>query len=386
MVIAVWGIAIIAVCGRVALTKSSRQDLFPVYQNAGKAWLNGQDLYRNSEFDYRYSPLFAAAMAPMARLPAKLASISWRLLSVFCFLAALSWTCRAGVPDKFASEKSPLIFLLILPLSLGNLNNGQANLLVLGALLAAVAAVIRSWWMSAAIVLTIAATIKIYPLAIALLLGVMFPRQLLWRFALCLIVAVALPFALQRIDYVSHQYNDWLLYLRSEDRTSRSLSEWYSDLRLLFRVWFVPLSTTTYVVIQLAAGAAIGVVAVVGKIRHWPIQSLIAWIFSLSCCWMTLFGPATESATYVLIAPATAWIVGELLVRGGGAIETAWVAGIYGLQLLARMASWFGGMKRFGVYASPLALSALLLAAYLLRPAIFRQMNARTRPVAAGRD
>jgi len=236
MVIAVWGIAIIAVCGRVALTKSSRQDLFPVYQNAGKAWLNGQDLYRNSEFDYRYSPLFAAAMAPMARLPAKLASISWRLLSVFCFLAALSWTCRAGVPDKFASEKSPLIFLLILPLSLGNLNNGQANLLVLGALLAAVAAVIRSWWMSAAIVLTIAATIKIYPLAIALLLVVMFPRQLLWRFALCLIVSVALPFALQKIDYVSHQYNDWLLYLRSEDRTSRSLSEWYSDLRLLFRV------------------------------------------------------------------------------------------------------------------------------------------------------
>ena len=386
MVIAVWGIAIIAVCGRVALTKSSRQDLFPVYQNAGKAWLNGQDLYRNSEFDYRYSPLFAAAMAPMARLPAKLASISWRLLSVFCFLAALSWTCRAGVPDKFASEKSPLIFLLILPLSLGNLNNGQANLLVLGALLAAVAAVIRGWWMSAAIVLTIAVMIKIYPLAIALLLVVMFPRQLLWRFAFCLIVAVALPFALQRIDYVSHQYNDWLLYLRTEDRTSRSLSEWYSDLRLLFRVWFVPLSTTTYVVIQLAAGAAIGVVAVVGKIRHWPIQSLIAWIFSLSCCWMTLFGPATESATYVLIAPATAWIVCELLVRGGGAIETAWVAVIYGLQLLARMASWFGGMKRFGVYASPLALSALLLAAYLLRPAIFRQMNARTRPVAAGRD
>jgi len=142
----------------------------------------------------------------------------------------------------------------------------------------------------------------------------------------------------------------------------------------------------TYVVIQLAVGTAIGVVAVVGKIRHWPIQPLIAWIFSLSCCWMTLFGPATESATYVLIAPATAWIVCELLVRGGGAIETAWVAGIYGLQLLARMASWFGGMKRFGVYASPLALSALLLAAYLLRPAIFRQMNARTRPVAAGRD
>ena len=214
----------------------------------------------------------------------------------------------------------------------------------------------------------------------------MFPRQLLWRFALCLIVAVALPFALQKFDYVTRQYNDWLLYLRTEDRSSRSLSEWYNDLRLLFRVWFVPLSTMTYVIIQLAAGAAIAVLAVVGKIRHWPMQRLIAWIFSLSCCWMTLLGPATESATYVLIAPATAWIVCELLVRGGGAIETAWIAGIYALQVLAGMASWFGGMKRLGVYASPLALSALLLAAYLLRPAIFRQMGARSRSVEAGRD
>ena len=325
-------------------------------------------------------------MTPMARLPLKLASISWRLVGVFCFLAALRWTCRVGVPDKFASEKSPLIFLLILPLSLGNLNNGQANVLVLATLLAAIAAVMRGCWMAAAIVLTIAVMIKIYPLAIALLLVVMFPRQLLWRFALCLIVAVALPFALQKFDYVTRQYNDWLLYLRTEDRSSRSLSEWYNDLRLLFRVWFVPLSTMTYVIIQLAAGAAIAVLAVVGKIRHWPMQLLIAWIFSLSCCWMTLLGPATESATYVLIAPATAWIVCELLVRGGGAIETAWIAGIYALQLLAGMASWFGGMKRFGVYASPLALSALLLAAYLLRPAIFRQMGARSRSVEAGRD
>ena len=385
-VMAIWIIATVGVCGRVALTKSSRQDLVPVYQNAGQAWLNGQDLYRNSKFDYRYSPLFAAAMTPMAKLPLKLASISWRLVGVVCFLAALSWTCRVGVPDKFASEKSPLIFLLILPLLLGNLNNGQANLLVLAALLAAVAAVMRGWWTLAAIVLTIAVMIKIYPLAIALLLVVMFPRQLFWRLALCLIVAVVLPFALERIDYVARQYNDWLLYLRTEDRSLRSLSESYNDLRLLFRVWFLPLSTMTYATVKLATGGAIALLAVVGKVRHWPMPRLIAWIFSLSCCWMTLLGPATESATYVLIAPAMAWIVCELLVRGSGTIERIWVAVIYSLQLLAGMAGWFGGMKRFGVYASPLALSALLLAAYLLRPAIFRQMDAGSGCVEAGRD
>ncbi|MEY2493237.1 MAG: hypothetical protein QOH24_2188 [Verrucomicrobiota bacterium] len=372
----IWALAIVAVCGRIAFNKSpTRQDLFPVYQNAGQSWLAGQDLYREAKFDYRYSPLFAATVAPISILPLKIGSILWRLIGISVFLGSFYWTSRAGIPDKLVAKETPLLFLLLLPLALGNLNNGQANLLVIGLLLASVAAIVRQRWMLAAVCLAVPAIIKVYPLALCLLFVLMFPRQLSWRFALCIMLALALPFAMQRTDYVTRQYNDWFHYLQTEDRTLRSISEWYSDLRLVLRLWFVPLSPRVYLLIQIATGAIIAALAVIGRLRSWPAPRLLAWVLSLGCCWMLLLGPATESSTYVLIAPATAWVAAELLVRAGRRLEIAWVALIYGLQLLAGVAGWFGGMKRLGIYTSPLALSAVLLSAYLLRPAIFCQMR-----------
>jgi Glycosyltransferase family 87 len=385
LVAIVWALAIVAVCGRIALNKSpTRQDLFPVYQNAGHSWLAGQDLYRDAKFDYRYSPLFAATVVPISILPLKIGSILWRLIGISVFLGSFYWTSRQGIPDKLVSKETASLFLLLLPLALGNLNNGQANLLVIGVLLASVAAIVRQRWMLAAVCLAVAATIKVYPLALCLLFVLMYPRQLFWRFALCITLAAALPFAMQRTDYVTRQYSDWFHYLQAEDRTSRSISEWYSDLRLILRLWFLALSPRLYLLIQIATGAMIAVLAVVGRLRSWPAQRLLAWTLSLGCCWMLLLGPATESSTYVLVAPTIVWVAAELLVRGGRRLEIAWVALIYGLQLLAGVAGWFGGMKRLGVYTSPLALSALLLAAYLMRPAIFRQMNPQSHRVAAG--
>jgi hypothetical protein len=372
----IWALAIIAVCGRIAFNNSpKRQDLFPVYQNAGHSWLAGQNLYGDAKFDYRYAPLFAATVAPISILPLKIGSILWRLIGISVFLGFLYWTSRQGIPDKLVSKETPLLFLLLLPLALGNLNNGQANLLVIGVLLGSVAAIVRERWMLAAVCLAVAVSIKVYPLALCLLLVLMYPRQLFWRFLLCIAVALALPFAMQRTDYVARQYSDWFHYLRTEDRTSRSVSEWYSDLRLLLRVWFVSLSPRFYLLIQIVSGAMIATLAVIGRLRSWSARRLLAWILSLGCCWMLLLGPATESSTYVLIAPATVWVAAELLVRGGRRLEMTWIAIIYSLQLLAGVAGWFGGMKRLGVYTSPLALSALLLAAYLLRPAMSRQMR-----------
>ena len=366
-----------AVCGRVAFNKTvTRQDLFPVYQNAGQSWLIGHDLYHEAKFDYRYSPLFAAAITPISILPLKIGSILWRLISIGIFLGSFYWASRQGIPNKFASAEIPLLFLLLLPLALGNLNNGQANLLVIGVLLASIAAIVQQRWMLAAVCLALSVTIKVYPLVVCLLLVLIYPRQLSWRFALCITLAIVLPFAMQRTDYVMRQYSDWFAYLRTEDRTSRSISEWYSDLRLLLRLWSVALSPRVYLLIQILAGALIAVFAVMGRLQSWPAPRLLAWVLSVSGCWMLLLGPATESSTYVLIAPATVWLAAELLTRARRKLEIVWVAAIYSLQLLAGVAGWFGGMKRFGIYTSPLALAALLLAAYLLRPTTFRELRA----------
>ena len=342
----------------------------------------GRDLYRNSKFDYRYSPLFAAALGPMSMLPLKVGSIVWRLVTVSVLLGALYRASRRNIPKALNAAESALMFLLLLPLALGNLNNGQANLLVLGLLTVSIVAVIRERWMLAAISVMLAGAIKIYPLVFCLPLVVVYPRQLLWRFVLCIVAVIALPFALQQPDYVARQYSYWFQYLRTEDRSLRPITEWYSDIRMLFRVWSVPLSSRAFVIMQIFSGTLVIICAWIGKVLDSPKERFIAWVFSLSCCWMVLFGPATESSTYVLIAVATAWAVTELLRGTRRPSDIAWIFVIYGLQLLPQMAAWFGGMKRFHIYTSLYTLSALSLGAYLLRPTVFREL--RIQPLESG--
>jgi hypothetical protein len=48
---------------------------------------------------------------------------------------------------------------------------------------------------------------------------------------------------------------------------------------------------------------------VAARLRGWPRSEVLAAILALGSCWMILCGPATESPTYVLLAPAMAWAV-----------------------------------------------------------------------------
>jgi len=257
---------------------------------------------------------------------------------------------------------------MLLPLALGNLNFGQANLILLAALLASIAAVACGKWTLGALLVAAAVTIKIYALALGLLLVILYPRKLAWRVLAAFAIAIALPFAFQSPDYVVKQYGDWLHYLKTDDRTSRPLTQWYIDLRLMFRVWFVPLSATAYLFIQIVIGLALAVLGLFAKSR----EKLVGWIFALTTCYLTVVGPTTESATYVLIAPATAWLVTGLLINGDTALGTVWLMAVYLLQLVPRMMAWFGGIGRVSVYTNPLPLSALLLAAWLVRQVFLR--------------
>jgi hypothetical protein len=58
---------------------------------------------------------------------------------------------------------------------------------------------------------------------------------------------------------------------------------------------------------------------------------------------MTLFGAATESATYVLLAPSLAWAVLNAALTPGSSWKRWTLGASYGLFLLTQMASWFPG-------------------------------------------
>jgi hypothetical protein len=56
--------------------------------------------------------------------------------------------------------------------------------------------------------------------------------------------------------------------------------------------------------IQVLAGLGIASLFLAGRLKSWTQDRLITGLFSLACCWMVLLGPATEPATYVILAPA----------------------------------------------------------------------------------
>ncbi len=362
----VWIAILIAISIRAGL-QPHRQTVQDVFLYAAHDFSVGRSIYTSHHYDYRYSPAFAVSMIPLAKLPDRASAVVWRLLNAAVFLAALFWCCRLGIPRPMSTLEISLLFLLVAPLLIGNLNVGQSNPMVLGLMLASIAACLGRRWTLAAFCITIATLLKVYPLALGLLLILLYPKKLSWRLAFLLLLGFAFPYAFQKSAYVTQQYHQWLHYLRVEDRTQSAIIHSYRDLRLLFKALHIPLSPIAYITIQLLVAAAIAAVALVGRLRRWPEAHLLAMLLSLACCWMTVLGPATESQTYMLLALAAAWPLLDAFARHQPFPRRIAAILIYALLLLAQIAIWHPRGRSFVAYTNPQPIAALLLVAYWLR-------------------
>lgn len=275
-----------------------RNNLVPTYRTAGEHWICSQPLYQG-ERGFIYSPPVAAAMVPLALLPQLAADMLWRFLSLGAFLAALYRWKNSGLSPQ---SGWPLALVLLAPLILGNLNNGQANLLVIALLIAAVAAIRRDCWTTAAVCFVLPAYLKIYPAVVGLLFILLYPRQLGWRTLIAGVIIALLAFLFQRPSYVAAQYHLWVTARFQEDRSLWDAMNTPQDFRRL--LMFTNMSKPAYHVIQAASALVVASLAIEGRRLRWSAERLLVPLFSLACAWMVLFGPATESSTYVLLAPA----------------------------------------------------------------------------------
>jgi hypothetical protein len=219
------------------------------------------------------------------------------------------------------------LFLLVLPLSAHSMHIGQANVVMVGALLFGVAAASTAKWNQAACWFAAATLIKGYPLALALLVAALFPRRFLPRYALALALGLLLPFAAQRPDFVIEQYQSWLIHLRESTVLMR---ERLRTLEHLSCIYGYPLSPHAFLSIQLLAGLTILGTCLFHAKRDLPGSSLsfdaardasmglrrqLYATIQLFSCWVVLFGPATESCTYIVIAPVAAWTLIDAFCR-----------------------------------------------------------------------
>ncbi len=378
--VVVWALAL-ALLGGKALVWPHRNSVYPIFAGAGRHWVESADLYDcpPGQDPYRYSPLVAAFFAPFGLLPDGPAGLLWRLLGAAAFLGGLGWWGRAILPPAPTDARRALLFLLPAPLALGNVHNGQANILVIGLLLLAVAAVAWRHFNVAATCVAVACFFKLYPIAVGLLLATLYPRRLAPRLSLMLAAGFLLPFLLQRPSYVAAQYAGWLEHMASNDRQMGPREQWYRDARLLCSLWVTPMSYRAYLMLQ-AAGAAVTAGALLRARRAGLARRpSLALLLGLGCCWMTALGPATESSTYVLLGPTAAGLL--LSGRAEGhplGLRMLWAVG-YGLLVASQAVSalpwgWGRAVQSLG----PQPLAALLLFGGLLYVALPSRLRLRS--------
>jgi hypothetical protein len=117
------------------------------------------------------------------------------------------------------------------------------------------------------------------------------------------------------MDYVASSYESWMVMLTIDHRHKVPLENAYRDFHSLLRVtgWQVPLFV--YRPLQAAVALCIAALILQGRRRGWSQTLLLRRAFDLGCCWMMLFGPATENCTYVLLAPTLVLAVWDSSVR-----------------------------------------------------------------------
>jgi len=208
-------------------------------------------------------------------------------------------------------------------------------------------AIVHQRWWAASWLLGVPVFIKVWPLAVVLLLIACWPKKLFWRFAIVFLVLAAVPFLTRPPLIVFAQYKQWFFSLIAQDQ-----GRW-AGFRDSWTIWEnlgLPIYQKAYVVTQFISSLPVLAWCLYQcrrienlPLSHWerpltwcprvraavennsPIPDasiqqilyspenaqrdahLLTLILSSWACWQLLFGPGSEQLTYGLIAPSAAW-------------------------------------------------------------------------------
>jgi hypothetical protein len=304
--LSLWFLCVIVVCVR-SYQHPGLHSVFPTYRNAGIAWLQQEQIYGTGGSAFLYSPLIAAFYSPFALISQNASEVLWRLLLGVPLPLSLWFNARALF--GFSKKSFAYLLLLILPLALSNLNQGQANLMLMVLVLVAATAALQSQWWMCAFCVSLSVYWKIYPVVFALLLATIFPNKLALRMCLALGGLFIISLLLQKPSYVMREYGSWFVHLASDRRRGNEYYGKWRDFYLILRLIGIPISMMWWKIIEAIAGLIAAAICLVGRIRRQSPVTLVFGAMSLAIIWMLLFGPATEAATYILIAVPCAYLV-----------------------------------------------------------------------------
>ena len=139
-----------------------------------------------------------------------------------------------------------------------------------------------------------------------------FPWNFLPGFLFGILTLCVAPFLFQSPTYAYSQYVEWLGTLKSGDRSMLILEAAYRDFWLIIRYFNLPISHEFYRGIQVLTALGVSAVVLGARFKEVGANKLSLLIVGLGFGWLTLFGPSTESSTYVILAPAFAYAILEV--------------------------------------------------------------------------
>jgi hypothetical protein len=368
LALVVWVAIIAGVAGRVAFGPLRSQTVVPIYLNAAERWTRGEDVYAvQPPLDiYRYPPPVTPLFVPLTWVPERVAGLAWRAIGVAVLLTGLGVWVRHGLSRPLTGGQRGAVFALAALPTLPSLNNGQVNVLLAGLLLLGATAAARSRGVRAGLWLAVAAVVKVYPVAAALLIALGRPRRIVAAVLIGCAVLAAVPFLFHNPEPVADEYRTFVRLMRSDDRTQGDPKRWPRDALLLLRVWAAAPPVEAYRALQLAVAAGMAglVLSVTRRTRDPRVLAPLG--MHLGCVWMTVFGPATETHTYTLLGPTAAATV---VLAWPGRWRFGLALAGYGLLVSPTIRDMFPNGVAWQLLA-PQPLGALLILAVVVREAV----------------
>jgi hypothetical protein len=323
------------------LLSPATHSVFPVYSWAALGWWQDLPIHRPNGFTdvFRYPPICAIALTPLALLGLTVGGIVWSWLS----LAIYGWGCwrflREVIPERWSQGRETVFLTLCLLGALPCLWNGQANTLIAGMTLLGVADQMRDRSWRAAFWLGGAILVKVTPLAIVVLLCLARARGLLPRLLLVVGLGALIPFATRPFEVVVQQHANWL-----DQMQLNTHGRWpgYRDAWTLYQAgrWigtgrpidFIESNDyPEYHLAQLlgAAGVALWVLAL--RWRGASRRERLLGALALGGCWSLLFGASVEHCTMVVVGPS---LIGSLLLLESPAPFAPWLVRLAAVLML----------------------------------------------------
>ena len=278
----------------------------------------GEPLYTHP-LVYNYLPVFAPFFIPFHCLPIPVGDLLWLLLSAGLLASGLWRLLRQLNRNQWSIFL--LMTVLVLPLCLSSLRNGQANALLTALMLHTVACLQLKEWNRAALLIMLAIVVKPIALVLVLLVPLVYP-QILWRLVITMVLLAVLPFGLGAPAYVLAEHRAFVAHFKICSAVTRHHN---ADISGIIETFGRALSPDVSRMLRVIAGAlTAGTWWWVGRRLREPQRGL--FLYALVAAYLMVFNPMTEANGYVILAPAIGlWTVMALAVPGAQPI----VAGLF---------------------------------------------------------